>query len=452
MKVRVCYDPILRASAEPVSVFDAALKKEATAMIEAMHQHRGIGLAANQVGLNKRLIVFGYTPKDKDDDWPHIAETALCNPVVVRSSKETETATEGCLSLPGLELPVTRSVGVTVEAQDLTGKPITIKAKGLAARILQHEIDHINGVLFTDRALDGSRLKNYTFARIVFFGSDDFSLPVFTALADAGLNVLAVVTETDKPAGRGQTLQAPLMKQQAKDRHIAVFQPKDTAEIAPLLQQLQPDLLVLASYGKILPAEVLAIPTFGSLNVHPSLLPKYRGATPIQSAILNGETETGITIIQMSPQVDAGQIVAQETVALNGRETFVGLKNTLAQQGGALLVSTIPAYVSSQAKLQLQDPAAVTGTKKLTKEMGELNWEDSIDVLDRKIRALNPWPGTFTWLGKARLKILSAEIKDSRLLPVTVQLEGKKPAAWADFARGRNQELTKQAWYSKIYQ
>jgi methionyl-tRNA formyltransferase len=341
---------------------------------------------------------------------------------------------------------------VTVEAQDLTGKPITIKAKGLAARILQHEIDHINGVLFTDRALDGSRLKNYTFARIVFFGSDDFSLPVFTALADAGLNVLAVVTETDKPAGRGQTLQAPLMKQQAKDRHIAVFQPKDTAEIAPLLQQLQPDLLVLASYGKILPAEVLAIPTFGSLNVHPSLLPKYRGATPIQSAILNGETETGITIIQMSPQVDAGQIVAQETVALNGRETFVGLKNTLAQQGGALLVSTIPAYVSSQAKLQLQDPAAVTGTKKLTKEMGELNWEDSIDVLDRKIRALNPWPGTFTWLGKARLKILSAEIKDSRLLPVTVQLEGKKPAAWADFARGRNQELTKQAWYSKIYQ
>jgi len=421
-------------------------------MIKAMHGHRGIGLAANQVGLNKRLIVYGYTPKTKDDSWPHIPKTALCNPEIVRASRETEVATEGCLSLPGLELPVRRSVGVTVKAQDLRGKVVTIKAKGLAARVLQHEVDHLNGILFTDRAEAVAEIKNYAFARIVFFGSDDFSASIFEALLVAGLNVMAVVTETDKPAGRGKAIKSPLMKEVAGRRNIAVFQPESKAEITALVEQLQPDLIVLASFGKILPAAALGAPTFGALNVHPSLLPKYRGATPLQTALLEGETETGVTIIEMSPAVDAGQIVAQTKVAIGEGETFQSLKSKLAELGGSLLVQTIASYLSGQAKLTTQAEKAVTGTKKLTKDMGEINWNDSAAQIDRQIRALNPWPGTFTTLGAKRIKILEATVQAGRLALVTIQLEGKKPAAWTDFVRGHAAELTKQSWWDKIHQ
>lgn len=451
MDVKIIYDPFLRQTVKEVTVFDAELKEQAALMLQAMHRHDGLGLSGNQVGLDKRLIVMGYEPKDQKDaeEMPRIPETALVNPQVVKFSKEKETMLEGCLSLPGLELPVERSAGVTVAAQNLEGKPVTIKAKGLTARILQHEIDHLNGVLFTDRAKEVKALRHYGFAKIVFIGSDEFSETIFTSLVESGLSVISVITETAKKTGRGQKLAETVMKSAAESRGVAVFQPSGPAELTQILRQLRPDLVVLASYGKILPASALDIPRYGSLNIHPSLLPKYRGATPIQTAILNGEKETGVTVMTMVPAVDAGQIVAQEKVIIEEGETTTQLKDKLSHSGAKLLLRTLPLYLSGQAKLRSQ-AGDVLKTVKLTKEMGEIDWSKPAAQIDRKIRAFTPWPGTYTFMAGQRLKILAAHLESGQLALDQVQLEGKQPAAWADFKRGYANQLTKTNWFSII--
>ncbi len=450
MDLRIIYDSVLREKSRPVEIFDDSLPALADEMFAVMKKHNGLGLAAPQVGISERVIVFGYEPTSAEDELPRIPFTALVNPVVAKFSQEKETMEEGCLSLPGLELPVTRSAGVTVQAQTLKGEPVTIKAKGLLARILQHEIDHLDGILFTDRADGFAKLSDYRYARIVFFGSDNFSLPVLNSLLDAKLNVIAVVTETDKPAGRGQELVSTPIKQFATEHGVAVFQPAEKSDIAPILEQLDPDLVVLASYGKILPAATLAVPIYGSLNVHPSLLPMYRGATPIQTAILAGDAETGVTIMAMAPQVDAGGVIAQERAAIQPSDTSVTLRERLADLGAKLLLASIPPYLAGQSKIVTQDESAVTSTSKLTKEMAEIDWTKPLVEIDRQIRALQPWPGAFTWLEGKRLKFLESAMASSRLVIGRVQLEGKNPSAWADFERGYADVLKKSHWYGKI--
>lgn len=450
MDVRIIYEPILRQVMKPVTVFDERLKKEADEMVATMHRQNGIGLAANQVGLDKQLIVLEFTPQ-KDDETPAIPRTQLCNPKITKSSSETEVMTEGCLSLPGLELPVRRSLAVVVEAQNLRGEKVTVKAKGLFARVLQHEIDHLNGVLFTDRAEKNNTIKPYTFAKVVFFGSDDFSLPVLKRVVETGYQVVAVFCESDKRGGRGDNRIVSPVKTFAEQHSIAVFNPETKEEIAPLLAQIKPDLLVLASYGKILPEEALRQPVFGCLNVHPSLLPRYRGATPIQSAILNGETETGVTIMSMAKSVDAGGVIAQRTAPILPNDTTPVLREKLAELGSQLLVELLPKYLSGQAKITAQDDALATRTTKLFKELGRINWEEPAELIVRKIRAFLPWPGTYTTLNGKRLIILEATVKDGTVLPIRVQLEGKTAVSWEDFLRGYQSQLTREPWYGKIY-
>jgi len=450
MRLRIIYDPILRQKANPVELFDSALKTYADEMLTIMRRHNGLGLAAPQVGLDKRLIVFGYEPTGPDDELPRIPFTALVNPKVTKFSKEKETLTEGCLSLPGLELPVTRSAGVTVEAFNLAGETVTLKAKGLVARILQHEIDHLDGILFTDRADSYTDIADYRYARIVFIGSDEFSRPAFNVLAASGLTLTAVITETAKPSGRGGALRDPIMKEVATTAGIAVFQPAEMEELVEVLRQLEPDLVILASYGKILSAEALAVPTYGCLNIHPSLLPKYRGPTPIPSAILNGDDQTGVTIIKMNAKVDAGEILGQATESILPTDTTVTLREKLFTIGGRLLLDLLPAYLAGQAKFEMQDPSEVTKTYKLTKEMGEIDWNKDLKIIDREIRAFQPWPGAFTLLDGKRLKILASHLEGSKLVLETVQLEGKKPSSWPDFQRGYAHLLKKTEWYSKL--
>lgn len=450
MKVRVIYDPILRTKVAPVTVFDQALKNEAAEMIEIMKSHDGLGLAANQVGLNKQFFVCGYRRQSKDDELPEIPFMAIVNPTVTKISKEKETMTEGCLSLPGLELPVERSAGITLQAQNLEGEKVSLKAKGFLARLFQHETDHLNGVLFTDHVKGHKKLEDYKFAKIVFCGSDDFSAQILGGLIDNGLTVISAITETAKPSGRGGNLKETIVNDLAKQNGIAVFQPATKDELTQIIEQIKPDLLILASYGKILPASALTLPRYGCLNVHPSLLPKYRGATPIQTAILNGEHETGVTIMSMAPQVDAGGIISQEKLAIESSDNAVSLRQKLAIKGAQLLVKTIPAYLSGQAKITSQNESEVTKTTKLTKEMGEIDWSKPAEQIDREIRAFAPWPGSYTELAGQRLKILEAELKDQRLVLKVVQLEGKKPSAWNDFKRGYANQLTKTNWFSKI--
>jgi methionyl-tRNA formyltransferase len=439
----------LRQTVKEITVFDDTLKKEAEQMLKLMKDHNGLGLSANQVGLDKRMLVLGYEPIDKDDELPRIPFQAVCNPKIVKFSQEKETVREGCLSFPDLEVPVLRSSGVTVEVQDLTGAKKIIKAKGLYARILQHEIDHLNGVLFTDYLKHGQKV-DLGFMRVVFLGSDEFSQTVYTGLRESGFNVMAVISETAKPSGRGKVLKEPVMANIAKEQQIAVFQPETKEDITHILKQLEPDLLVLASYGKILARETLEIPPYGCLNVHPSLLPKYRGATPLQSTILAGDETTGVTIMKMSPTVDAGEIVAQVEIPIDDDETTSSLKEKTAQIGSKLLVRVLPSFALALAPTEVQDEELVIKTVKLSKSDGEINWSDDVTKIDRQIRALNPWPGTFTWVGGKRLKILEAKKTGDVLTLKTVQLEGKSPAVWSDFVRGHKEELTNEAWYGKI--
>lgn len=451
MKVRVIYDPVLRKATSPVAVFDMSLNSTAEKMMSTMRQHDGIGLAANQVGIDLSLIVMEYTPDGDEDTLPAIPRTILCNPKVVRKSSEVETAIEGCLSLPGLELPVERSTAAVVEGQNLSGKPVRIKAKGLFARVLQHEIDHINGILFTDHIDDIFQVKSYQFAKIIFFGSDDFSLPILRNLVESGYQVVAVVSETGKKSGRGQQITDSPTKQYADEQGITHFSVGSSSEIVELLKQVKPALLVLASYGKILPAEALTIPDFGCINIHPSTLPEYRGATPIQSVLLDGLDKTGVTIMQMLPEVDAGSVIAQESVGIELTDTFATLKSRLAIKGGELLTKVLPSYLAGQSRIVAQDEEQATYTKKISKSDGEIDWTEPLTNIERKIRAYHPWPGSYTRLGDKRLKVNSARIRDGKLELVDVQLEGKTPTNWADFRRGYEQQLTREAWYGKIY-
>jgi len=449
MKLRFVHDPFLRQTVKEITVFDDTLEKEADQMLKMMKDHNGLGLSANQVGLDKRMLVLGYEPTDKDDELPRIPFQAVCNPRVIKTSQEKETMHEGCLSFPDLEVPVLRSSGVTIEAQDLTGAKKIIKAKGLYSRILQHEIDHLNGVLFTDYLKHGQKV-DLGFLRVVFLGSDEFSQTIYGGLRESGFNIMAVITETAKPSGRGKVLKEPAMANRAKEHQIAVFQPETKEDITHILKQLEPDLLVLASYGKILPQETLEIPPYGCLNVHPSLLPKYRGATPLQSAILAGDDTTGVTIMKISAEVDAGKIVTQVEIPIDDDETTSSLKEKTAEIGSKLLVKVLPSFVLALAPAEIQDEELVTKTVKLSKSDGEINWSDDVAKIDRQIRALNPWPGTFTWLSGKRLKILEAQKTGESLTLKAVQIEGKNPVAWADFKRGHKEELTKEAWYGKI--
>lgn len=437
-----------------MTVFDESLSTLADEMLDIMHQNVGMGLAANQLGSPLDLLVIEFLPakadQKEDRTLKPIPKVVLCNAKVTKFSREKDVMVEGCLSLPGLELLVERSSGVTVEAQDLTGKPVTIKAKGLLARILQHEIDHLNGILFTDRAKGVEKLKNYFWANSVFFGSDEFSLEVLTKLVDSGFPISAIVTETDKKAGRGQQLLQTDTKKWATEHGIAVFQPESKAEITEILTQIKPHLAILASYGKIIPDAALKIPTYGFLNVHPSLLPAYRGATPLQSAILNGDDQTGVSIMKMDAGVDTGGVVAQKTIPLDQTETFLELKDRLASEGASLLMRQLPSYLAGQAEPKKQDNSVATATHKLSKEMGEIDWTQSVSSIDRQIRALNPWPGTYTFLGEKRLKVLSAKIIENKLELMTVQLEGKKPISWSEFVRGYQKELKNCSWYGKI--
>ena len=197
------------------------------------------------------------------------------------------------------------------------------------------------------------------------------------------------------------------------------------------------DLIVVACYGKILPKEMLKIPKHGALNVHPSLLPKYRGPAPVPTTILDGEEETGVTIILMDEQADHGPILASTKFEIrNSKLTTPELSKALWELGGDLLIETIPKWIAGQITPQEQDHSKATYTKKLTREDGRIDWNAPVEYIERQIRAFTPWPGAFTfWKGK-RVKILKAHIEQGKLIIDELQLEGKKPTTLQEFLLG----------------
>ena len=235
-------------------------------------------------------------------------------------------------------------------------------------------------------------------------------------LAGAGLKVLAVVTQPDQPRGRDMKLQPSAVKELALARNLPVLQPARARDpfFVDQVRALQPDLIVVAAYGQILPQALLDVPRFGCLNVHTSLLPKYRGAAPIQWAILNGDSETGVTIMKMDAGLDTGAIVSEEVTRITAEDTAQTLHDRLAGIGGALLLRTIPDYVGGSIIARPQPVEGASYARKIQKEDGRLDWSLPARVLWNRVRGLTPWPGTFTFLQRnpapVLLKVWRAEV------------------------------------------
>ena len=254
--------------------------------------------------------------------------------------------------------------------------------------------------------------------RIVFMGSPEFALPALRKLAAQYL-IVGIVTQPNRPAGRGRVLTPPPIKILAEESNLPVIQPRKLSE-PDAIQQLDlwaPDLIVVAAFGQILRPAVLNLPQFGCVNVHASLLPRWRGAAPIQAAILHGDDQTGITIMLMDPGIDTGPSLAQKSIPISGEDTAGTLTTKLCLLGADLLMETLPSYLSGILVPKPQDDSLATYAPMINKEDGLLDFSGSAIDLDRKIRAFNPWPGAFTYLNNQILKIHRAHALDAPAEP-----------------------------------
>lgn len=254
--------------------------------------------------------------------------------------------------------------------------------------------------------------------RTVFMGSPDFALPVLSAL-DQHYHVVGVVTQPDRPAGRGRTLTPPPIKRLAEQLGLPCIQPQRLREPTAWeqLQAWAPELIVVAAFGQILRANVLDLPRFGCINIHGSLLPRWRGAAPIQAAILHGDEQSGITIMKMDQGVDTGAVLAQRAIAIQCNDTAETLGERLALLGAEMLLETLPTYLSGELWPQAQPENGVTYATLLKKEDGQLDFTKPAGDLARQVRAFNPWPGAFTYWQDNLLKIHVAHARPDLAAP-----------------------------------
>lgn len=259
--------------------------------------------------------------------------------------------------------------------------------------------------------------------KIIFIGTPEFGGIILEGLAKSEYKPVLVVTETDKPAGRNRVLTEPAVKIMAEKHKIPILQPEKILNIKTEISNLEPDLIIVAAYGQILPKEILDIPKKGCLNVHPSLLPKYRGSSPIQSAILNDEKRTGVSIILMDEKIDHGPILSQRTIEISDKETGKTLHDKLAELGTRLLLETVSKQQRGLIKSVPQNENQMTFARTLKRENGKINWKKTAEDIERQIRAFNLWPETFTFWQKPgkllRIKILQGRILKSPTKDVT---------------------------------
>lgn len=302
--------------------------------------------------------------------------------------------------------------------------------------------------------------------RSIFMGTPQFAVPILESLMQSSYDVVAVYTQPDKPAGRGQQLASPPTKELAMKHKIPVIQPNilKSVEIVQELASFHPELIVVAAFGYILPREVLSLPEFGCLNVHPSLLPKHRGPSPVADTLLRGDVSAGVTIMLMDEALDSGPILAQRKVGVSALDTTGSLTHKLASAGAELLMETLPEWLEGRLKPQAQNEDSATYSKLIANRDGELDWRLTAVELWRRVRAFNPWPGCYTWWKGKRLKIHSAtplgdkakgEIGRVVALPKSapvrvgvvagegilglcqIQLEGKREMSADEFTRGQ---------------
>ena len=298
--------------------------------------------------------------------------------------------------------------------------------------------------------------------RLVFMGTPAFAVPALDALIDSGCNIVGVYTQPDRRSGRGRHLAAPPIKQAAAKRGLPVFQPaslRRDEEARRQITELAPDIIVVVAYGLFLPADTLAVPAFGALNLHPSLLPRHRGPSPVATAILDGDATTGVTLMQLDEGMDSGPIITQRSTSIRADETAEDLTVRLFETGADMLAETIQQWRSGQIMSTPQDETEATVTRLLEREDGAIDWKRSANYIVRQLRAYHPWPGAFTYWKGRQTKVLWAKALDTdtgsaagevvevpqgiavatgkgALLLRRVQLEGRQAADISDFARG----------------
>ena len=304
--------------------------------------------------------------------------------------------------------------------------------------------------------------------RILFMGTPEFAVPTLKNLCQAGHTLVGVFTQPDKPKNRGMKLTASPVKEFALTKNIPVFQPVTLrdAEVREEMARLQPELIVVAAYGKLLPDEILALPPKGCINVHSSLLPKFRGAAPINWAILAGEQKTGVTIMHMAHDLDAGDVILAAETEIGGDETAPELYSRLAEMGGTLAAQAVEQIAAGTAKRTPQDEGKVTLAPMLSREMSPMDFTRTAQDLHNQVRGLLPWPAATTTLGGVRCKVLASRLTgertgkapgavvqadkrglklscgDGQLLElVTIQPDGKKAMAATAFLLGHPLEV-----------
>ena len=279
--------------------------------------------------------------------------------------------------------------------------------------------------------------------RLVFMGTPEFACPTLQTLIERGEEILAVVTQPDRPKGRGQQLAPPPVKVLAERHGITVLQPVKVRapEFIDMMKGLAPDLIVVIAFGQILPKALLEIPRYGCINVHASLLPRYRGAAPINWCIINGETETGVTTMQMDVGLDTGDMLVKKRTAIDPEEDSRALHDRLAMLGAKTLAETLDLLVADKLVPEKQDDALSCYAPMLKKEHGLLDWSTGAQEIKNLVRGVTPWPGAFSYLDGKAVKVFRVDVADGSGTPGTILRAGREGI---DVACGRGSVLVKE--------
>lgn len=428
-------DPVLRQPTEKVTDFGFEFQKFVDDMVATMRK-TGMGLAAPQVGVSKKLFVAELTV-EKGSEFEGFPLTILANPEIIESSKSQVSMVEGCLSIPGREIIVKRPKRVTVKGQDRYGNEVIIQADKLQARAMQHEIDHLNCTLMVDHIQT---------TKTMFIGTGPFGVKALERLiADTQYDIVGVVTGDTRATIRGKKVERNEIYEIAKKAKIPILRTENIKDENSIekIKKWHPQLGVMADFGQIIPESVINIPKYGIINLHPSLLPRHRGPSPIQQTILDGDKSAGITLMLTVKEMDAGPIIAQGVVELSGSETSSILEEYLSDFAATLLLESLPYYLTGEIKPIKQVEENATYTTLFKKDDGFVDTNTPATVVERKIRAFDQWPKVYTLIGGKRIQLLASHFGEGgELVLDRVKPEGKKEMSYVDFKNGYRSPLT----------
>lgn len=436
LEIKKDKDPFLRKPTDKVKDFGVDFQHLIDNMVETLRSKNGIGLAAPQVGESKKAFICEFAG-DKEAKLDPIPLTIICNPKIVKYSKKNKIMVEGCLSFPGMEILVKRPKKIKIIGQDRYGKPLEIEADNLYSRVIQHENDHLNAILLPDHLEE---------MKVIFIGTGSLGAPTLEALAlDFQYKIETVITGVINAKTRSHKKIFNPIEEIARKYNLPILKVADIRdqEVINKITKIKPDVGLMADFGQIIPKDILDIPKHGVVNIHPSLLPKHRGSSPIQNTILSGDKETGVSLILTMAKMDAGPIISQATTELTGSENAIILKDFLAKGAATLVLNSLPYYIAGDLKPTPQEEKDATYSKIINKEDGLVDLKTDPTQVERKIRAFIKWPKTYLMIRGKRVLLLESHFdQDNNLIIDRVKPEGKKEMTYDEYLHGHKIALT----------